>query len=316
MSTVDSIVGQVKSLLGTSDGNKQAARVLSYLESLHLKDDDLRAQRRRIRRRKGVEFFATVGNLQKQHVVLDARIHGRSVGTVTLTPYGQRLFKPTGKLASFAVGWGSAEWADPKVGEFLEIVRPAIEARVTEAMVQSAAFAEMALRSSKVKLVELVDHQPVLIMGLPFQFPLPVSASGKVLQVSGGKGTAALAHADVIARQGRGRATKLKVVEIKKPGGIAGGALAQAVAYAATVKELLERDRVTMLRALGFGEGRKFLRIEACAFVEESTRATVLRDAEALQRANHHFALHAYFYRMNETKPVITETTLLGVPQV
>ncbi len=87
------------------------------------------------------------------------------------------------------------------------------------------------------------------------------------------------------------------------------------MAYAAATQVLLRLDRTVMLRALEFGETRKFLRLEACAFVEEHGRRAVENEAEALQRSNHHFGLWAFYYRMNGTTPEIAPGELLGSPQ-
>jgi len=311
MMTVDAIVARVRELLVTDDGRRQVERVTSYLKELDEAGDALRNQVRRIRKRSEGTFFATVGNCRKAQLVLDVRVQGRSVGLVTLGTDGPRTFKPAKAFAPQCDGWSAGiEWRDRRVRVLLNAAKA--DKKITEAMVQSELFTEMAQGSSSAKQKLLLHHQPIEMLGLPFQFPLPVKASGDELRVASGS---ALAHADVIARSGSGRATCLRVFEIKKPRSAeAPHALAQGVAYAAAVRELLAHDRKVFLRALGFGGGRKELRIEAAAFVHEAAKEPLLIEVERLNRSNHHFGLHAFFYRLDGTKLVVTGAEQVGNP--
>ena len=79
-------------------------------------------------------------------------------------------------------------------------------------------------------------------------------------------------HTDLLTRKGRGRSSRLRVLELKAPGAQdEGSALDQAVAYCAALECLLERGE-------GFGELLGFANphppLEATAVVEHSDEAS------------------------------------------
>ncbi len=199
MKTVDDIVAHVEGVLAEGRGMQRVGRVLQYLRDIHAKRDQLGAQARRIRKRNGQIFFATLGNLSHAQLVLDARIHGRNVGEVAFEPEGDRTFTPDASLPS--PGWTSEKWESPKGKKFLRDVTPLVEKTITEALVQSAAFVAMARKARVGKPTPLHGHQPVLVHRFPFQFLMPLSASKKVPEVPK---RFTLGHADILARAGEG----------------------------------------------------------------------------------------------------------------
>jgi hypothetical protein len=295
MKTTDDVVAGVRELLESRAGQRQVARVVGYLDALNQTAEKLPNARAVIRERDGSAFFATVGNLVAKRPVLDVRIQGHLVGEVRLNGKGARMFHAARRYKEH-LPEGAFEWGKPQVRAFLESFAPVQTPKITEALVQAQLFRAMAVRTGNEKCRHLMRHQPVLMLGLPFQFPMPISASGARPEVAKDD---ALGHADVIARFGSGH--RLRVFEIKKPQGKARFAVRQAVAYAAALQWLLEHHRATMLRALEFGGNPKKLPIDAWAFVESSSVNEALRGARELNRANQHHALAVMPYRVSGT---------------
>jgi len=220
MKTVNEVVTAVESLLANGNGAARAARVINYLERLIALDADDEKARPRIKMRVGIVFFATVGNLLKSPVTLDVRINGRLVGKVQLRKDGTRPFEPVSPWKETWIG-EQVDWGDPRVLRFLRQLAKKLPPSGAEASVQSALFLAMREGNGSKKLQVLHRNQPVQMLGLPFQFPVPISASGSEPKVSEGS---ALGHTDVLARGAGGH--RLKVFEIKK-GGKGAQALAQ-----------------------------------------------------------------------------------------
>ena len=101
--------------------------------------------------------------------------------------------------------------------------------------------------------------QPILVAGCPFQFPLPIAASGGTPRRGNG-------NIDILARTGR---ASLAVWEIKKPHlGLGSKAHLQAYAYALTLAKMLREGESgrAWYRAMGFNSGLpSSLTIEAAA---------------------------------------------------
>jgi hypothetical protein len=309
--TVDEIVAEVRRLLANTSaetggmersGSDQLDRIVGYLELLHSREVDLRKRVLRIHKRKDTTLFATVGNLKRPELILDVRIDGRNSGHVTIPAVGPRPFRPDSSFP--APNWKetTSEWGGSEVKAFLQAVRGSLGVKVTEAMVQSAAFASFASSSEPYR-----GMQPVHMFGLPFQFPLPIRGSETGSVAVARKN--ALGHADVLLRAGNSR---LAVLEIKKPRGTARTALTQAVAYAASIEALLQRNREATLWGLEFGARRRTLRLEAWAMVDADQREAVRRNYDELQTSNHHYKLQAWFYRYTNGKLVIEDVDDFG----
>ena len=297
MNTVDEIVTTVEGLLAAGDGYDRADRVLAYLARLNaLGEND--EKRPRIKMRPGMVFFATVGKLLGSTVVIDVRIHGRRVGEVSLRADGLRVFSPVSPWKDeWCEKWSDEQidWGDKRVLHFLRQREGSLPETEAEAKVQSELFMAMREGKGSKKLQELHNNQPVQMLGLPFQFPLPISASGPTPKVSKGL---ALGHADILARSDSGH--HIKIFEIKKPGGAAAHALAQGVAYAAALGVLLQRNPAVMFKALGYSKLRTRLpRFSVWAFVNRMDVSAVLKSGRALQESNHHYGLHVMPYSMN-----------------
>jgi hypothetical protein len=105
---------------------------------------------------------------------------------------------------------------------------------------------------------------------LPFQVPLPVAASTGTPKLGDG-------HIDVLARLVRG-ARALRVYEVKKPAAPTSAvraALAQAVIYVATLKEVLAQGKASepWWRLIGFAnQPVRRRRFEAWAVVKDTPR--------------------------------------------
>jgi hypothetical protein len=165
-----------------------------------------------------------------------------------------------------------------------------------EAEIEAALLVEVAKESSKSKPKPLLWHQPVKLAGLPFQFPLPLSARGNP-KVPGGNSAG---HADVIAKARTAGKERVRIFELKKKGANdVDHALDQAVAYCAALDHLLRNYPTTYCPALGFGAPRKNLPLDAVAFVPDSkaNRRLVRIGAERLADGDSPFGLCAMFFR-------------------
>ncbi|MFT3914882.1 MAG: hypothetical protein QM704_12445 [Anaeromyxobacteraceae bacterium] len=304
MKSVNDIVRDVETLLDDPSGAKQVAAVVEYLERLIALEDDRLEQLPGIRRRKGMLFFSTTGKLLRPKATLDVRINGRFVGDVALSDDGARTFRPAKEWRGDWPRGERIDWADPRVLGFLRARERDLPRKDLEAKVQSALFHAMRQKRGPKKLEELRHNQPVQMARQPFQFPLPIAASGATPMVAKAP---ALGHADILARGHAGH--RIKVFEIKRRGGDARHALAQGVAYAAAIQRLLTVSAVTY-RALGFRKARsRAPRFEVWAFVHEDDVGEVLASGKDLVVANDHYDLHVLTYRLEGDQPLT-----LGAP--
>lgn len=284
----------------------QLTRVLQYLEALTALGTAPHDPLPRIRERSGAVLFATVGKLLEATAKLDVRIDGRLVGEVRLRGKADRVFRP---VNPWSATWEHCDldWASAEVLRFLHDRMDDLPRKDAEAKVQSALFLAMRERKGSKKLDALRWNQPVQMLGMPFQFPLPISASGPSPEVAKGQ---ALGHADILARSRAGH--RIKVLELKRPGGDAPHALAQGVAYAAAIRTLLRTNPAVVIKALGYGKPRKRLPgFEVWAFVDVGDAPDVRASAPRLQEANHHFDLHMLPYRMDGAGRLV-----LGAPEI
>jgi hypothetical protein len=254
--TVNQIVEKVRADLKVGEGKRQLDRVLRYLEGIIAREEELDLAVKAANERPGTAFFATTGNALSPRPIVAVRIHGRQVGTIEFMGPKERVFRPTRALASDLKGWNGDEWGHSSVRRFLARVRvDASINEVKEALVQSAIFRDLAEAASAKKQESLLRHQPVLLNGLPYQFPLPITASGEEPRVAKG---IKLGYADVLARQGNG--SRLRVFELKRPkASDARFALAQAVAYAAALEVMLQARPAVMFKALNYSTARSVL---------------------------------------------------------
>lgn len=326
--TVDGIVKKVDELLGGQDGIKNTDRLTGVFRRILDREIDLSVDKKKIRSRRGVAFYLAAGDVREKGIVIDARVWGRKVGEIRLghkkkhrafTPANvdrlRRASQPA-RIDAFAIP-KKLEWSDNRVRAYLEAAIQAVESemkgRVNEAVIESAFLAELAVSRTRNtdKQQLLRRHQPVVLGGFPFQFPLPISAR-KVAKVSLGN---AAGHSDVLARFGSGR--RLRVFEVKMPGAPdAGHALEQAVTYAATLRALLKRpDDDVYYRMLGYSSPKPRVRLDAVALVEEGALQDVKVGMTALSSANHHFDLHVMLYKLggdDGRQLIITREEKLG----
>jgi hypothetical protein len=308
--TVNSIASRVAELLGSTDGRRRADNLTDHFERLVSMKEALSAQVRRLGKRPDAAFYLSVGNVRNGSLVVDVRIAGESCGRIQLGAAHSRYFEPRNHEVLWRANPVRLEWRDRRVRRYLEEAAERIKAKSREATVESAFLVELAV-SRGAKQPILRRHQPVRLGGLPFQFPLPVSACrGVTLPKGVGAG-----HADVLARGARG----LRVIEVKKPDATdADHALTQAVGYAATLRLLLEESPHIYLPMLGYSPTRRPPRIDAVALVHQRSREKVVRAAQYLGSDNSYFDLHAMLYEFEtdtstgRRRLVITDVLALG----
>jgi hypothetical protein len=289
MRTAESIASEIRSLLERA-GEAKLDQLLEHFRRLQMCKEDLEKQVARLGRRKGFDFYARVGALHSDRLLIDVRVAGTSCGEIALVPgKNSRLFRPKKRYRDRIAG-GPADWGRESVRKYLKEVASLVH-RQREAAVENALLLAMWKGKSVGELKSLYWHQPVLLANMPFQFPLPISARGQFRLPHG----STAGHADVIARSSRG----VRVFEVKKPrASDVGHALDQAVAYCAALEYLLDRDRETICAALGYNKVRINLPIDAVAFVEDTprNRLSVERAAGDLSKDSR-FGLAAQFYR-------------------
>jgi hypothetical protein len=90
--------------------------------------------------------------------------------------------------------------------------------------------------------------QPVMLGGLPFQFPVPISGNTGVPKLTNG-------NIDILARRGAGKGTKISVWELKRPNTTA-DAISQAYIYSVTLLKMLRTHQsgdIWYRDVIGFG---------------------------------------------------------------
>jgi hypothetical protein len=295
--TARDIVEQVGELLTSAAGRAQVDRLTALFNRLGARRQELREQVRRLGQRPGVSFYAGVGRFSSTSLEVDVRIAGTACGVIKLVPgRDARYFSPQNFAGLFE--GTRAEWRKPCVGRYLDRVKREVAGTRREAEVEAALLIDMAGRDSATKSGLLLQHQPVKLAGLPFQFPLPIVARTKVALATRIPG-----HIDVLARAGHG-ASWLRVFEVKKAGAPdVAHALDQAVSYCAATEFLLLDRPETYWSALGYGAPRRAVRIAAVAFVEDSprTRQTIAAAADRLALGGSPYPLFAQFFRWTAT---------------
>jgi len=299
--TVNTIVSKVAELLAGGEGHRRAEHLTDLFRQLLAEKESLNKHVRRLGRRPDAAFYLAVGAVKTKRVDVDVRIAGQSCGTLRLDSGTDRLFAPAKNHTDL---WGGSpgplEWRDPRVRKYLDDAAKRIKQKQREATVESAFLVELGRLRSIEKQRFLWHHQPVRLGQLPFQFPLPISAHGAEPCLP--KGSSA-GHADVIARRSRGR---LRVFEVKKPGARdAIHALAQAVAYAATLRLLLAKWPGVYLPMLGYSPTPASLRIDAVALVGDGDRKRAREAAEHLLSENGHFDLYVMGYTFSGGRPLV-----------
>ena len=296
--TVNGIVSSVEDLLRQPDGQQKITTLTRHFARIVEHTREIRAQVIRVRPRPGIAFYVDVGRARPS-LDMDVRYAGQSCGRIRLRSRNDRFFFPSSKHRDL---WGadtprSLEWRDRRVRIYLDRAASRIAGEYREAEAESALLVELAKRDGRRKQPLLLGHQPVRIAGLPFQFPLPLRVRGSLRLAKGN----AAGHVDVLARTRRG----LRVIEVKKPGvKDADHALSQAVAYAATLRYLLQLapSRHVYFRLLGYSTPRNSLPMEAVALVHESARKQATEEAKRLGSENDHFGLCLMFYKRGDRK--------------
>lgn len=297
--TVNAIVSKVEELLA-GGGHPRAERLTDLLRRLLDQKESLNKHVRRLGRRPDVAFYLAVGAVKTKRIDVDVRIVGQSCGTIRLDSGTDRLFKPKNHTNLWGGSPEPLEWRDPRVRKYLDDAAKWIKQKQREATVESAFLVELGRSRSIEKQRFLWHHQPVHLGRLPFQFPLPISAHGAEPCLP--KRTSA-GHSDVIARRSGGR---LRVFEVKKPGARdAIHALAQAVAYAATLRLLLVKWPRIYLPMLGYSPTHASPRIDAVALVDDRDRKRARQAAEHLLSENGHFDLYVMGYTFSGGRPLV-----------
>lgn len=119
----------------------------------------------------------------------------------------------------------------------------------------------------------LKNIQPVTIEGMPFQMPLPISAS-KGVPIARGHG-----HIDILARRGLGRQVRISVWELKEPNGKIDHVVEQVYIYAVALLYMLRSDSGQCWYEL-FGFNGKIpakLDIEAVVAISEKKRENCIK---------------------------------------
>jgi len=286
--TVDDIVTQVHDVV-TQEKLNQLDAVAARMVAAQ---DDVRGFLRTIHQRPETVFHISASRVKERnpHITLSVRVHGVQAGEVRLTGSAERRFTPSRVESHFADCWEdpdvqSLPWRDPGVRRFLDAVSRTVAAG-------GLGGREAALEAATLRAIQGGEdwryQTPVLYPagsgGIPFQFPLPIRARDEV----GAAGGTGAGYADILLRTGTGGSSRLRVLELKRPGvADAASALDQAVAYAAALNLLMEREPAYRV-LLGYGNVEERIPpLEATAFVEDSpaNRAELSRAIERLDRA-------------------------------
>jgi len=274
--TVDGIVQKVRETV-TQEKLEQLDAVARKMVAA---EGDVTAFLRAIRSRKAMLFYISTSKVRAgaSTLSLDVRVHGVTCGRVVWKATGERTFKPVNHTGPFSECGGEAlagglPWADSRVAGYVaraaeEAGRhgyPSNEAGVQAGMVRS--FWDDRGHWPNQALVTYPATSRQSTRGVPCQFPVPVSARGGVTAPT----RRSAGYTDLLTRKGRGRNSRLRVLELKAPGARdEGTALDQAVAYCAALECLLERGE-WFGKLLGYANPRPPL--EATAVVEQSDAA-------------------------------------------
>jgi hypothetical protein len=291
--TACDIVDEVNRKLTESAGRAQVQRLTALFNRLHARRQELRAQVRRLGKRPGVSFYAGVDRFGGTTLRVDVRVAGMACGVIKLGPERpERHFTPQNLEHLF--DGKRAEWREPRVRRYLEQVKDYVAGRHRESEVEAALLVEMSRSEAATKPRLLLQHQPVKLAGLPFQFPLPVVARSLVELVTSIPG-----HIDVLARAGHGGGW-LRVFEVKKESAPdVAHALDQAITYCAALEHLLLTHPTTYWAALGYSAPRPTVNIAPVAFAHDSprVRTTIAAAAARLAQGGSPYPLFAQFFQ-------------------
>jgi hypothetical protein len=205
-------------------------------------EKEISALLRTIRERPTATFYVNTSSIKSSSAVkLSVRVSGVECGWVALSKRKKdRKFTPR-NVTHFAECWESRvrslPWEHGAVQRYLtaaDCVAKKRDLLHRERGVEAALIQE--LKGKRI----LPNHKPIIFPvknGVPYQFPVPITARGGVRRSRGNQA----GHVDVLARHGRGR-PRLRILEVKKRDAAdAGAALDQAVAYAAAIDVLLDQ---------------------------------------------------------------------------
>ncbi len=298
--TVDDVLSRVRNAL-TGEKLRQLDDIASRIVKA---EEEFRGFLRAIRKRPTATFYVNISKLNRldRGATLSVRVSGVECGEVHLSKRrSERTFTPKHTEDHFAGCWTARTrrlpWRDAFVRRYLEAAAKQVlsgDLMHRECGVEAALIRE--LREGRLRY-----NKPVLFpskSGVPYQFPVPITARDEIRPAMGKHA----GHVDVLARHGRGRTSRLRIFEVKRPdAGDAPGALDQAVAYAVALDCLLRRGHAYR-KLLGYP---KYLgRLEATAVVADSNaaRSEMSRAKARLGRSANSLdvTLSMLFYRWEE----------------
>lgn len=230
--TVDEIVDQVEAILRSEPGEAKVAQLNGLVKHAVHNVDAIHELKGRLYQRPGMQLYINASTAKDVagRAPLSVRVHGVECGTVRVTADGKRAFTAENRRLFGTCGFDDAdeqEWSSSLVTKYIRAAAAHVKVR-PEARVESELIWKM-----KGSGEEWREQQPVCLAELPFQVPLPISASGTEPKLGRG-------HIDVLARLGRG-GKGLRIYEVKAPKADASRALDQAVAYMAALKFMLDQ---------------------------------------------------------------------------
>ena len=241
--TVDDVVRQVRDAL-TPEKVAQLDEIAGRMVD---GEAQFRAFLHAIRGRSTATFYVNTSKLKQSSngVTLSVRVSGVECGEVMLTKRRrERMFAPKHIEQHFTGCWTTSKtrlpWEHPEVRRYLQ--RASEMATALEGDLADRECGVEAALIQELRDGNLRHNAPILFptkSGVPYQFPVPITARGGV-RAAGGRHAG---HIDILARHGKGRTSRLRVLEVKKPDADdAAHALDQAVAYAAALDALLGRS--------------------------------------------------------------------------
>jgi hypothetical protein len=240
-------------------------------------------------------YISAAQAMRKCGPTFSLRYGGQEVGTVIFesgTPYvsvpettqftNARDFQ-VGPETSTRFRWDSPDGQMFRKHFKTLTAEPTSPRRPREHFLESTIIREMRMKTNAKFDQVLSQIQPVLLYGiLPFQIPLPFSASTGVPLISDRGG-----NMDILARRrGKDGQVRLSVWELKRPGAI-DHAVTQSCIYAAVLRHMLRSASGSEWYKL-FGFRRALpepLEIEAVVLLSESKREECAAQVEALRNS-------------------------------
>jgi len=239
------------SIMNLLDENEEwRVRYAIYANDIEGQAEKLTGLSQAFREGKNISVYTTVSATKSGSNKLNLRYKGQSIGDLVLRKNGNRELLINVKTAQtnlrdFGFGDGqelNCDWVSPVGTTFRKYFQQDIPRSNSsgkgnvEHHIENLLLREFHNGQSANK--KLVGIQPVKLSDCFFQFPTPLSASGKTVKYSERYG----GGIDILCRQGHGRGTKLLVVEVKdenkrsEPPEVA---IKQAIAYAGFLVRLL-----------------------------------------------------------------------------